>query len=240
MAETLYDKEISCPVCEIKFKTKKVKTAAVKVVKRDSDFCAYYGADNPTFYGVNVCPKCGYASFESIYDKITIAQIAQIKQKVMSNWNGKDYGGRRSLDQAIEVHKLALLNFNIMSASNFSLAKACLRLAWFYRQQGDEEKEMQFIKHAAKTYELAFTNEDFEGSGEKEYVVFYLLGELNRRLGEFKKATTFYDMAIRHPEIETQKQIKQMAQEQRLVASDEYRKQKEAAKKDVVNSEGDN
>jgi len=235
MSEALYDKEVSCPVCEIKFKTKKVKTASVKVVKRDTDFCAYYGGENPTFYGVYVCPKCGYTSFESIYDKITVAQIAQIKQKVMANWSGKDYGGKRTLESAIEVHKLALLNFNIMSASKFSVAKACLRLAWFYRQQGDEVNETQFNKHAAQMYEMAYTNEEFEGSGEKEYVVYYLLGELNRKLGEFRKASTFYDMAIRHPEIESQKQIKQMAQEQRMVASDEYRKQKEAEK----NNKGD-
>jgi len=227
----LYDKEVNCPVCGTQFKTKKVKTSAVKIIKRDSDFCAYYGGENPTFYGVYVCPKCGYASFESVYDKISIAQIAQVKQKVMANWKGKDYGGKRNLDDAIAVHKLALLNYNVMSASKFLLAKACLRLAWFHRQQEDSEKEMQFVKHAAQMYELAYTNEDFEGSGEKEYVVYYLLGELNRRLGEFRKASTFYDMAIRHPEIETQKQIKQMAQDQRMVASDEYRKQKEAQKK---------
>lgn len=236
MSDALFDKEVKCPVCGVTFKTKKVKTSAVKVVKRDTDFCAHYAGENPTFYGVYVCPKCGYASFESIYQAISNAQIAQVKQKVMSNWKGKDYGGHRDLNQAIEAHKLALLNFNVMSASRFSVGKACLRLAWFHRMLDDEEKEMQYIKHAADTYELAFTNEDFENAGEKEYVVYYILGELNRRLGQFRKATSFYDMAIRHPEIETQKQIKQMAQDQRMAASDEYRKQKEAMKK----SEGEN
>ena len=231
MSDALYDKEIKCPVCESTFKTKKVKTASVKALKRDTDFCAYYKDENPTFYGVYVCPTCGYASFESIFNTISIAQIAQIKAKVMSNWKGKDYGGKRSLRDAIEVHKLALLNFNIMGASKFIIGKACLRLAWFNRMLEEEETEMQFIRHAAQNYELAFTTEEFENAGEKEYVIYYILGELNRRLGEFRKATSFYDMAIRHPEIETQKQIKQMAQDQRMVASDEYRKQKEADKK---------
>ncbi len=49
MSEALYDKEVKCPVCDMKFKTKKVKTSHVKVVKRDSDFCAYYKDENPTF-----------------------------------------------------------------------------------------------------------------------------------------------------------------------------------------------
>lgn len=226
MSEALYDKEVKCPVCDMVFKTKKVKTSHVKVVKRDTDFCAYYKDENPTFYGVYVCPKCGYASFESTYQDITVAQIAQVRRKVMSNWSGKDYGGVRSLSDAIEVHKIALLNFNVMEASKFAIAKACLRLAWFNRMLEDEEVEMQFIKHAANYYEQAFTTEDFDESGEEEYVVCYVLGELNRRLGEFRKATSFYDMAIRHPDIEDRKQIKQMAQDQRMAASEEYRKQK--------------
>ena len=231
MSDALFNKEVKCPVCELTFTTKKVKTAFVKVLKRDSDFCAYYADENPTFYGVYVCPQCGYASFESIYQNLSIAQIARVGKKVGSNWSGKDYGGKRSLNQAIEVHKLALLNFNIMIASKFHIAKACLRLAWFYRMLEDEERELQFIKHAADSYELAFTTEEFENSGEEEYVVCYLLGELNRRLGNYRKAVSFYDMAIRNPEIETRKQIKKMAQDQRLLASDEFRKQKEAQKK---------
>ncbi len=231
MSDGLFDKDVKCPVCGHKFKTKKVKTASIKVVKRDTDFCAYYGGENPTFYGVYVCPKCGYTSFESIYMEISNAQKEFVRQKIMANWSGRDYCGPRTVEDAIEVHKLALLNFNVMSASKFSIAKACLRLAWFYRLQEDEEKEMAFIKHAAQNYEFAFSNEEFENAGEKEYVIYFLLGELNRRLGEFRKATTFYDMAIRHPEIDTQKQIKQMAQEQRMAASEEYRKHKEAMKK---------
>jgi len=231
MAEGLFSKDVKCPVCDFEFQTKKVKTASVKVQKRDSDFCAYYANENPTFYGVYVCPKCGYASFESIYNDISVAQKAQVRNKVMSNWSGKDYGGKRSLNQAIEVHKLALLNFNIMSASKFHIAKACLRLTWFYRMLEDEEREEQFMKHAAQSYELAFTTEEFENSGEEEFVVFYILGELNRRLGQYRKAVSFYDMAIRNPGIESRKQIKQMAQDQRLLASDEFRKQKEAQKK---------
>jgi hypothetical protein len=232
MSDGLFDKSVKCPVCGHAFKTKKVKTASVKVEKRDTDFCAYYGGENPTFYGVYVCPKCGYASFESLYNDISNAQIEFVRKKIMANWSGKDYCGSRTVQDAIEVHKLALLNFNVMSASRFSVAKACLRLAWFYRLLEDEDNEMAFIKHAATHYEYAFSNEEFENAGDKEYVIYYLLGELNRKLGEYRKATTFYDMAIRHPEIETQKQIKQMAQEQRMAASEEYRKMKQQEKGD--------
>lgn len=231
MSETLFNKEVKCPVCELKFTTKKVKSASIKVLKRDSDFCAYYAKDNPTFYGVFVCPQCGYASFESIYQDLTVAQIARVGKKVGSNWSGKNYGGKRSLNQAIEVHKLALLNFNVMVASKFHIAKACLRLSWFYRMLEDEEREIQFMKHAAESYEQAFTTEEFENAGDEEYVVCYILGELNRKLGNFRKAVSFYDLAIRNPEIEHRQQVKKMAQDQRLLASEEYRRQKEAQKK---------
>ena len=62
--EELYDKEITCPVCEKKYKTKKVKSAAVKVDKKDSDFCMHFKGENPLYYSAYVCPHCGYSSTE--------------------------------------------------------------------------------------------------------------------------------------------------------------------------------
>lgn len=226
MSIALYDKEVSCPVCAESFKTKKVRTSTIKVIKRDTDFCAHYNGENPTFYGVYVCPKCGYTSFESQYDRITGPQIEKIRQGVMANWSGRAYGDVRSLRDAIDVHKLALVNFRVMEASKFLVAKACLRLSWFYRMQGDLEKEMLFISHAEQTYEQAFTSESIEDSGEEEYLVYYLLGELNRRLGEYRKSINYFDKCIRHPEIFKKRQIKLMAQEQRMEASEAYRRQK--------------
>jgi len=85
----LYDKSVICPVCKHKFTTKKVKTKSIKVVKRESDFKAEYEFDNPTFYGVNVCPNCGHARFESDFNDVNEAIKKTINDKISLNGSRK-------------------------------------------------------------------------------------------------------------------------------------------------------
>lgn len=226
MVSSLYDKEIKCPVCDAKFNTKKVRTQAVKMEKRDSDFCSYYAGENPAFYGVYVCPKCGYSSFESDFPNITQAQKAQVRKSVSANWSGTGYGDQRSLDDAIEAHKMVLLNYQVMEYEKSAMAKACLRLGWFYRMKGDEEKEKQFLTYAADFYEKAFTTENIEDASDPEVVILYMLGELNRRLERLDKSVRWFDMALRHPDLKDHPQVESRVRDQRLQASEEYRKQK--------------
>ncbi len=230
MTADLYDKEVKCPVCDAVFTTKKVKTSAIRVDKRDTDFCAHYKGENPTFYGVIVCPKCGYSSFETDYLKVSNAQIAQVRAKVLANWGGKDYGGKRLLPDAIEAHKMAILNFNVMGYRKTAIAKACLRIAWFYRMQGDVEKELQFLQHALSNYETAYSTENIEEDPDGEAVILYLMGELNRMLGKYSASVRWFDMALKHPDLQEMKNVITMAKDQRYAASEAFRKEKEAMK----------
>ncbi len=223
----LYDKSVVCPVCKHQFMTKKVKSKSIKVVKRDSDFKAEYEYDNPTFYGVNVCPNCGHARFESDFNDVNEAIKKTINDKISLKWKSKDFCQIRSLNDAIEVHKLALLNYNVSHYKPSVIAKVCLRLSWFYRDMNSPLAE-KFAVHARQTYEEAYMQENLDDNPKEELTILYLLGELNRREGNFKKAMEWFSLGLKSPIIKNEKFLSESLKEQMVIAKNEFKKQKEA------------
>lgn len=225
MKEYLYDKNIKCPVCDEAFTSKKVKSNFIKVVKRDTDFRAEYQFDNPTFYGVDVCPNCGHARFESDFQDVNEAAKQLIKANITSKWKSKDFCGERSINDAAEAHKLALLNYNITHYKLSTVAKVCLRLSWFYHglENGLDERFSQF---ALDSYEQAYSKENLDENPKEELTILYLLGELNRRKGNFKKSMEWFSLGLRSPVIKDEKFLSESLKEQMQVAKVEAKKQK--------------
>lgn len=229
--ECLYNKTISCPICDHKFETKKVKSNCIKVKKRDTDFRAEYEFDNPTFYGVDVCPECGHARFESDFQDVNEAAIKLIKDKISSKWKTKDFCGERSVNDAAEAHKLALLNYNITHYKISTIAKVCLRLSWFYHGLENDLGD-RFARHALDSYEQAYSKENLDDNPKEELTILYLMGELNRRLGQYKKAMEWFSLGLRSPVINDEKFLSESLKDQMREAKLEFKKLKaEEAKK---------
>jgi len=222
----LYDKNITCPVCTQEFTTKKVKSKSIKVVKRDTDFRAEYEFDNPTFYGVDVCPNCGHARFESDFSDLNEATKKLINDKISSKWKKKNFCGERSINDAAEAHKLALLNYNITQYKLSTVAKVCLRLSWFYHglENGLEEK---FEKHALDSFESAYSKENLDDNPKEELTILYLIGELNRRVGNYKKSMDWFALALKSPVVKDEKFLNESIREQMVISKKEYKKLKE-------------
>lgn len=225
--EYLYDKSINCPICSHQFTTKKVKSKYVKVKSRDTDFRAEYEFANPTFYGVDVCPNCGHARFESDFSDLSEASKKQIKDNISSKWKKKNFCNERSINDAAEVHKLALLNYNVTHYKFSVVAKACLRISWFYHglENGLEER---FSDFARQNYEKAYTQESLDENPKEELTILYLLGELNRRAGKFKAAMDWFSLGLRSPVINDEKFLSDSLKDQMRKAKVEYKKKKEA------------
>ncbi|MBN2795973.1 MAG: DUF2225 domain-containing protein [Clostridia bacterium] len=223
----IYDKTIKCPVCKQNFTTKKAKAKSIKVTKRDTDFRAEYESVNPTYYGVDVCPNCGHARFESDFQDINEATRKMIQDKISAKWNNKNLCGERTITDAIDAHKLALLNYNITHYKMSTIAKVCLRLSWFYHGM-ESDHEDRFALHALESYEKAYTSENLDEDPKEELTILYLLGELNRRFGRYKKAMDWFTLGLRSPVINDEKFLSESLKEQMRLAKDEYKKEKEA------------
>lgn len=212
----LYEKKITCSVCNKKFMNSKVRMSKLKLIKRDTDFLTYYENENPIKYGVLVCPYCGYAAMENKFGNITFEDKNIIKEKISSKWNERSFDGKRSLDISIEAYKLALYIGELLDYKKLDLGNICMRIGWLYRLKGKDfyEEEIRFLRYAKELYEEAYYKESFIGSSMDEITLGYLLGELSRRLGEKEEALKWFNTVLTNPKIRKNPMIDRITREQ--------------------------
>lgn len=187
MDNRFYEKQVQCPICRNKFKVLKVKSDAVRIISRDEDFCTYYEPVNPLLYSVWICSECGYAAMEDKFEKIDEVSAQLIKSGLRKKWTPRSFPEERSIEDAIEVFKIALLNLQLRKAKTLEIAKVCLRIAWLYRMI-ESSKETDFLKFALDSYKTVYETEKFPVDNLDQITCMYLVGELNRRLGNINEA----------------------------------------------------
>ncbi|WP_129596149.1 DUF2225 domain-containing protein [Anaerophilus nitritogenes] len=222
----LYDKEVHCPVCKNIFSTKKVRSSAIRIDKRDTDFCVYYKGVNPIYYGVFVCPNCGYSALESVFQEINPSGKKIIQENISNYWVQRSYGEERTIYETIETYKLAIACAQLLNQKRGILGNLCLRVAWMYRYIGNE-REIHFIEHATICFEEAFLYESLPIGNMDEVSLMYLLGELNRRLKKYDESIDWFNKTVNNRAIKQKKKLDVQAREQWRIAKEAYRQQKE-------------
>lgn len=215
--EELYIKKVDCPVCNNKFATMKVKSSRLRLQKKDSDFLAYYKGENPIKYGVFVCPECGYSAMEEFFEKISDEGKRDVKELISSKWTKRDFSGPRTIEEAIECHKLALYCGQVLSKKSFELGKLCLRTAWLHRI-GEDPGETRFLELSLAKYIEAYENEPLSRYNVDELTMEYLIGELFRRVGNNKEALVWLGKVISNPFIKANPSIEKLTREQWKIA----------------------
>ncbi|NLM36040.1 MAG: DUF2225 domain-containing protein [Clostridiales bacterium] len=211
--ELLYDKKVICPVCDNLVYAKSVKVSAPRIVKKDSDLFIRYASVNPYFYDVWLCNNCGYAAMKKDFLNIKDYQHDQVLRQITVRWKGRIYPEVYDVDIAIERYKLSLLNYVAINAKHSSKAMNCLKIAWMYRLKGDESNEMEFLKQALEGLEHAYLEESFPIYGMDRFTTMYLIGELNRRVGDFDKAMQWFSKVITTPAVNPK--LKELARDQK-------------------------
>lgn len=226
--EPFYEKKLTCLFCNKPFSTLKVRSRFAIPYQIDSDFCPHYreGNVNPHFYYVNVCPDCGFASSEEFSDAFPVGSREVIKVQITGHWIKRNFGQERDVHHAIESYKLAILAGSLKKEKNAVLAGLCLRLAWLYRSEGQEEQEKRFLGLALNAYEQSFVHSDYTGTSMTELKVLFMIGELSRRLGQYEKAVSYFSKIIQHKNAKDEQKMVNMAREQWRVTVEENRQGK--------------
>ena len=209
--EHTYEKDVVCPVCNSHFKVRAVKVNSPRVASKDSDFFIRYNVINPYFYDVWVCSCCGYAAMKVDFPKIKSFQKELVLTNISKEWRKREFPLVPTVDDAIEKYKLALLNATIMGKPSSTQGMILLKLSWMYRLAENKEKESVFLKQALRMLEEAFSNEDFPIYGLQRDSFTYLLGDLNRRIGNYSDALRWYSNVI--TTVGASQRIKEMARD---------------------------
>ncbi|WP_276354014.1 DUF2225 domain-containing protein [Cohnella caldifontis] len=195
--DPLYQIKVTCACCETEFKTSRVRPSLKRAVRSDSDFCSYFKSVNPDYYVVRVCPFCGFASTENFADQMNGKQKAAYYEKIGNHWIAKDYGGERTEQEAMECYKLALLTAQAVDENIRVIAGILHHIAWLYRYQQNTTQENRFLAFALDAYVKVFEQER-DGSNAR---LMYLIGELNRRLGNYNDAVRWFSRVINDKKI---------------------------------------
>jgi hypothetical protein len=187
-----WEKQIDCPLCKNSFIAKNVKSSAIKIKKRDTDFRGIYEGVNPNWYLVWVCPKCYYASFSEDFENVKKKYIEILKKDEKERRliaKGSDFNKERTHFLALISYELAAHCYQITNSSNEKIGNLFLKAAWLAREVKIWSLEKEFLKKALTCYQEAY-EKDPDLKMDHSLIV-YLIGELNRRLGNYKEALKF-------------------------------------------------
>lgn len=213
--EPLYDKACECLICKKPFTSKKIRSRFIKINGYDTDFLPLYHSNevNPIFYYIYVCPNCGFSFSDETLKSFPPSSKKDIEDKVCSKWAPQNYGGKRTIEQAITTYKLAIYCAALKKEKHINLAGMYLRIAWLYRIMPNIEQEQRFMKLALMEYEESNKTDDFRGTQMSEFKLLYLTGELSRKTNKTEQAIYYFSKVIERQRQSVEPKIIEMARE---------------------------
>jgi len=237
MSEAIWFKEVKCAACDAVFKTPRIKSTHLKVKLGESDFHKVYEGINPILYAVTVCPECNYAQRNDDFDKITLEyhpEIIQIAKAIKASGKNVKFpeGADISVELAVKKHLLAITFYKHWKPENpLAIAGLYMHIVWMYREEGNREKELEFIPHALEYYIKTFE----KGLQIPEKIgvpgIMYLIGELNRMLGKYPEAVNWFSKAVKADGIDNFPNIEHLARDAWEKITEEKRKSQDASPK---------
>lgn len=228
--DPLYLSTADCPCCKSTFKITRVRPSFKNPSKTDTDFCGHYkNGVNPDFYVIRVCPQCGYAFSENGAKQMTDEQKQRYHSEIGKHWSEQFFHGERTIDQALITYKRALFIAQLMKEDPRLIAGFLHHIAWLYRYMGQIEEEKRFLQFALEQYIIVF---EHETNSDKNAKLLYMIGELNKRVGNYQEAVKWFSRVVNDQSIMDAGMIR-ASREQWKETAELAAEQREQAKKTV-------
>jgi uncharacterized protein (DUF2225 family) len=228
MSNALWNKKLTCPFCGQEFETTRLRASAIRVKEKWTDFGSLYEGFNPTHYSITACTHCLVAARNEEFEKFNPGyepKLMEFSKRARLQAAGKAELfslGEISVEVAIKRHELAIACHKLRAHSEAAeLAGLYLHIVWIYRANGNPEGERKALAPALEAYK------EFYEKGSKmpeklgEPGVLYLIGELYRRLNDFREARSYYAKALGSKELGAFPNIESLLREQMLVAKEQ-------------------
>ena len=177
----LVDSVYVCPECGRRFTATAVMSCGYD--EKDTDFCPRFWGFNPLPFFVKICPHCGYAGRNKLFQEAE-AEV-------------QDEGKGESLPREPEMpawrkYELLAEQQERRGAIPFQLGEIYHRAAWCCRTvRRNRQLEQKFLRRACSLFEEALRAK--EGVPEKiRPAITYLVGELHRHTGDPKSALSWF------------------------------------------------
>ncbi len=188
-----YSVDVQCPVCGDHFQASKLFESKLKQLNHDTELRTRFEDIEPIHYKAWVCPGCLYANFMNRFSGLSASQRSSLQQTITSR---KDIlaglpkpGG--NTERAINDYRLVIECLTQIKAPANVTASAWLNLAWLYDDAGDVEAATAARQNSLAAYEQFYFQER-SLTPSMEFQALYIIGELNKRLGNIRKAHEYF------------------------------------------------
>lgn len=231
MSTPLWNKKTKCPFCRAEFETTRIRSSAIKVKQKQTDFGNIYEGECAYFYAITACPQCTFAALNHDFDSLRAEyepKVLEACKKIKESGKKKPdiFGlGPSTAETAIKRHELAIAFMKIRAFKDLgALAGLYMHLVWIFRLKEDHEKEKAAMAEAARAYEEYHQKGGDLPEKLGEPGVLYLIGELNRRQGLYKEARRFFERALASKEIRSFPKIANQIRDMMLIAKEQMEK----------------
>lgn len=229
--EIIFKKTYKCPVCSNEFKNLTVKQGKARPDYSDIDLKQNYKNIEPLKYDIILCPRCGYASVERYFDRVSVQAQRDILKSITSSL-GISFEDKDELDfeDAITRYKFALLSCQVKKVKDSEIGFLMLKFGWLYRSYAreteDTEKKVKlesqehfYLENALNYFLKAREKENGEICGMEETTFDCLLASMAVNLRREDVASRLISALLSHP-LST-KRIKDKARELKYILSEE-------------------
>jgi hypothetical protein len=178
------------------------RAGAYVTVGRESDLCPRFAGRNEAFGAeviraeVTLCPACSFAARED-FDGLLVGPVERHDLEERLSEDGLLRVFRASPPGWLPFHAAEVCGQE-RDLSARELGDLCLRASWVCRKEREKPFESTFQLRAVRYFIRALREETLDG--RELSVTTYLVGELNRRLGNHREALNWYVNAGRAAE----------------------------------------
>ena len=209
----VYEKHFKCPVCENSFVSFVARFGKSRIVSQDTDLKQNYSPFDPTAYDVVVCEACGYAESVSSFEKALPDRTKeQLLAVVAPDFKGRSYPMELSMEMALERFHIMIVCNEVKNGKIGIRAYNFLKMAWLCRN-AEDIRESQYLHQALDNFKVALQKEQPPIAGMDECAVSYIIGELERRIGNDDEALRWFSTIISSRNAESR--IKDRARDQK-------------------------
>lgn len=215
----LYDKycfvkEITCPVCEYKFKTDLIRESRLLVKERTDELRQIYSDIEPLFFNIWVCPECYYSMKRTEFDKITDIQRKNLANQIAlrKSLGVFDFNNKLCYDFALLSHRVAIDCCDSLGKKNIEdrIAALWLNIAWLYDDLEQNESAAEARANALAKYKNAYIF-GTDRTDAQDQKMEYLIGKLSWEIGNIKEAKDHFFKIVKRRQ--AHQLLKQMAQD---------------------------
>lgn len=196
----LFDKRISCPICEKDFSIYQIRRSKLKLIENRRDFRKVYEGFDESWYDIWVCPHCHYANFHYEFFKVSGLQKLNLKQTLLlvDHQTGKREMLKKNYGQVFQDYYLALACKTVMKSSSYEMARLWLRLAWLYQDCNHNEMYKMAYSQARQYYCDGWLNTTRSMDIGEEQKLCVLIGELYLAEKDYNNAKKYFFMGIKN------------------------------------------